>query len=234
MPTSEKVRTFNHLFTFDERLVRRLDDEIASRSGSTPHISLALSDGTELSELSAAQLISFPNLRSRRILEVTIATEYSSSPYARISFSTRNNFAIKYTIRGDDDIVLLLSKSIEDLINHGYPWYSYLRCMPFVHRFIAWFALVICAVIISVFASIFHNFLLLILSTLVFSITWLFGIIVKTIFPFDAFAIGDGVDRHKKSRQWTSRLGTFVLIVVVAGICVNLASSYIYSRVVTP
>lgn len=201
------------------------------------------SDGTSRTFSSIEDVLELPNSSKRRISKLSISTPYFYGPIqASVDFRQNRELAASYNLKGEDKEVLALADKLDEYMLGVRHWYSPLTRFSFLGLMIF---LPIIMVVLGGMAVAADYFFPNLLSSgdssssgselreaigiysvvmLIFASMWVFGWLLKRVFPVSTFAIGQGIDRHKRLNKIRGIVLTGVFLTVPAGLLVNYLS----------
>ena len=209
-------------------------DEILARVGEKRSFSIRCSDDSIILLDDINGLMNFPNTKSRRIQRLTCSVSNQEGATASVEFDAPKGreATAQIIVKGEDDLVVLVSNNLEDQILRTKQWYTALTHLGGLIFLIAFFSLFIWGAyeFISWWIQGFPGILTtepdesgeMPGSVLTFFITagllvsviciWGFGAFQRALFPTGEFSIGDGEGRIAATRFWRRLLGTGVLL----------------------
>jgi hypothetical protein len=139
MATTQVVKQYNQAFELDPDTLsaiwgvitdsKQRDGEPEERK---PYVSFECSDGSTIDDDNLVTLLSFPNVRARHIVSITLRTEfYNTEPDVQVTVSARRagNPRIEFKVSGDDKNVVHAKSKLEELVSNTRLWYSPLACI---------------------------------------------------------------------------------------------------------
>jgi hypothetical protein len=236
----------------EELLKESVTDHIdASESLLVPNreigYSVDFSDGTSRTFSSVEDVLGIENSPKREITSLSLSTPYFYEPIrATIRFRQERNLAVSYDLTGDDREVLSLSDKLDEYVLGLRQWYSPLTRFSFLGLLLVLYAGS------WVFANLLVAADYLIPNLLPFdsasggstgggssvglqglfiggvlalvALGLLFDLLFRRAFPASTFAIGQGVDRHKRLKAVQTAVVTCVLITIPVGLLINYLS----------
>lgn len=193
------------------------------------------SDGTSVCLPLAEEIIKLPNSGSRRLTSLMVATQRewrSNENYLKMEFnnSVVARGSIVYDIEAEQQKFDYIVRRVEDEVHRMKQWYSPITMLWSNVIFL------LLATALSVFVLVYRTApsytsislgssedLLSLLVPIGAGIA--FAVLINYLFPVAVFEIGEGVNRHKRRTMVQS----LIFLTVVAGILVNIVSSYLYS-----
>ena len=215
--------------------IRSIDD-ILARVGEKRSYSIRCSDDSIILLDDINGLMNFPNTKSRRIQRLACSVSNQEGATASVEFDAPKGreATAQIIVKGEDDLVVLVSNSMEEQVLRTRQWYTVLAAgnvggfiflVAFfslfiwgAYEFISWsvqgFPRIPTTKPVEsgkmpppVFMFFFTAGLLVIVIC-----AWGLSAFRKALFPLGEFSIGDGERRISTARFWRRLLGTSVLL----------------------
>lgn len=247
MIKSERRKSFEFAFLVTPDDLRSFD-KIFDRLEGEKLYSIRCSDGSIITFNDINDVIDFSNSESRKIEQLDCTGGSYAETFASIDFDNRKIIGpkINFSVKGEDETVVVISSQIEEQLIRTRQWYSRLATLDMLSLF--------CVVLIGLlFIVSGHDlylwvtdelsnkkssdsndlpdtagtFIWLALLVSIFLLSKILNIGRELVFPRGEFTVGDGAKRHDSAIFWRRIFGGGFLL----SIAVSLMSSGISKQI---
>jgi hypothetical protein len=248
MASSIKSRELRMAFLLDEERLRRLTSLLKEKAHEEDiSYTVEHSEGTTVIAASIDEILELPNSRRRKITSLTLdapsrdVRESSSQQYslfAHITLEDNRHRPVSYDIAGEYDEVVACSDRLEEHLLGLRQWYTPFIRASFIDIFLYLFLAVITFIGLLIGAQGYFSGTLALTFEVRYLAAYMLGFVViflivgsgvlqpllKRLYPTGTFAIGQGIERHKRLNTIRYTIFTGVILAGLVGLAVNYIS----------